>query len=232
MIFRQLFDKESSTYTYLLGCESTKSAVLIDPVKDQVERDLKLLKDLGLTLQLVLDTHVHADHITAAGELRERTSCDTGISVYCEVGCANLQLSEGRAIEVGEISIRVLETPGHTNGCLSYVVGDMVFTGDALLIRGCGRTDFQNGHAGILFDSITEKIFNLPDNTRVYPAHDYRGNTMSTIAEEKLFNPRLTKNREEFIVFMSNLRLEQPRKLTEALPANLNCGIIRSTVSS
>jgi glyoxylase-like metal-dependent hydrolase (beta-lactamase superfamily II) len=232
MIFRQLFDKESSTYTYLLGCESTKSAVLIDPVKEQVERDLKLLEELGLTLQLVLDTHVHADHITAAGELRERTSCDTGVSVQCEVGCANLQLSQGQTLKVGEISIQVLETPGHTNGCLSYLVGDMVFTGDALLIRGCGRTDFQGGDAGRLFDSVTKKLFSLPDNTRVYPAHDYRGNTMSTIAEEKASNPRLTKNREEFIVFMSSLRLEQPRKIMEALPANLNCGNVLTTVRS
>jgi glyoxylase-like metal-dependent hydrolase (beta-lactamase superfamily II) len=208
------------------------SAVLIDPVKEHIERDLKLLEELGLMLKLVLDTHVHADHITAAGELRERTSCDTGVSTQCDVGCANLQLSEEQTIEVGEIFIQVIETPGHTNGCLSYLVGDMVFTGDALLIRGCGRTDFQSGNAGTLFDSVTKKLFSLPDNTRVYPAHDYRGNTMSTIAEEKAFNPRLIKTREEFVVFMSSLRLESPRKIMEALPANLNCGIVRATVCS
>lgn len=232
MIFRQLFDKESSTFTYLLGCESTKAAVLIDPVKEQIGRDLTLLEELGLTLKLVLDTHVHADHITAAGVLRERTSSNTGISNHCDVGCADLQLNEGQTIRVGEISIVVMETPGHTNGCLSYLVGDMVFTGDALLIRGCGRTDFQGGNAGVLFESVTNRLFSLPDGTRVYPAHDYRGNTMSTIAEEKAFNPRLTRSRDEFIDFMSNLNLEQPKKIMEALPANLNCGIFPATVGS
>lgn len=230
MIFRQLFDKESSTYTYLLGCESTRSAVLIDSVKEQIERDLKLLEELGLTLKLVLDTHVHADHVTAAGELREFTSCDTGISFQYDIPCASLQLKDGQTIRVGEIVIQIIETPGHTLGCLSYLVEDMLFTGDALLIRGCGRTDFQNGNAGVLFDSVTRKIFSLPDTTKVYPAHDYRGNSVSTIAEEKTFNPRLTKNREDFIAFMSDLKLEYPKKILEALPANINCGIVKATI--
>lgn len=226
MIFRQLYDLESSTYTYLLADDCTKEAVLIDPVKEQIERDLKLIQELGLKLVTVLDTHVHADHITAAGQLRNRTGCKTGLSARYDVTCADLMLNQGDVVRIGEqVHIRVLETPGHTNGCLTYQCEDMVFTGDALLVRGCGRTDFQNGSARTLYESVTGKLFTLPDSTRVYPAHDYRGHMLSTIGEEKRLNPRLTKTREDFEAFMANLKLTFPKKIMEAVPANQACGL-------
>lgn len=225
MIFRQLFDRETSTYTYLLADPLTREAVLIDPVKDQLERDLRLLDELDLQLKYALDTHVHADHITAAGLLRARTNCQTGISKANGITCTDLQLAEPDMLIVGALSIKVLETPGHTQGCLSYWVGDRVFTGDALLIRGCGRTDFQNGNARQLHESVTEKLFTLPESTLVYPAHDYKGMTASTIGEEKKFNPRLTKAREDFVRFMGELKLDYPRKIMEAVPSNQQCGL-------
>ncbi|HYX32007.1 MAG TPA: MBL fold metallo-hydrolase [Oligoflexus sp.] len=229
MIFRQLFDRETSTYTYLLADADTKEAVLIDPVQEQVDRDLRLLGELDLRLLYVLDTHVHADHITAAGVLRARTSCKTGLSKVSGVECADLQLAEPDTLTLGRIVIHVLETPGHTNGCLSYRVGDRVFTGDTLLIRGCGRTDFQNGNAPKLYDSVTQKLFTLPESTLVFPGHDYRGMTSSTIGEEKHFNPRLTKTRDDFIQFMRDLKLDHPKKIMEAVPANLECGLRGNT---
>lgn len=226
MIFRQLYDLESSTYTYMLADEVTNEAILIDPVKEQVERDLALIQDLGLKLVIVLDTHVHADHITGSGELRNRTGCKTGLSAHYDVTCVDLMLKEGDVVTAGQkVEIQVIETPGHTNGCLTYRCGDMIFTGDALLVRGCGRTDFQNGNARTLYNSVTGKLFGLPESTKVYPAHDYRGHTMSTIGEEKRLNPRLTKSCEEFEDFMSNLKLTYPKKIMEAVPANRACGL-------
>ncbi|MBX3185609.1 MAG: MBL fold metallo-hydrolase [Labilithrix sp.] len=226
MIFRQLFDKESSTYTYLLADPSSREAALIDPVVEHVERDLKLVAELGCRLTKVLDTHVHADHVTAAGTLRQRTGAKTHFSAHGGPACADVLLSDGDEVELGALRIRALETPGHTNTCMSYVVDGKVFTGDALLIRGCGRTDFQEGDAATLWRSVREKLFALPDDTYVYPAHDYRGQTRSTIAEERKHNPRLGEGMTEaqFVELMNNLGLPPPAKIHEAVPANKACG--------
>lgn len=224
MIFRQLFDEDSSTYTYLLADEKTREAIIIDPVLERVDEYVSLLEEAGLTLTCALDTHVHADHVTGAGALRKRTGCNTGVSVHAGVGCADLLLREGAEIRAGDITLRVLETPGHTPTCLSYVTDGMVFTGDALLIGKCGRTDFQGGDAGQLYDSITRKLFALPDDTVVYPGHDYEGRTHSTIGEEKRNNPRLQLDRDAFIRFMNELNLPKPRRMDEAVPANRACG--------
>lgn len=224
MIFRQLFDTESSTYTYLIGDEATRQAVLIDPVLEQVDRDLQLVRELDLTLTHVFDTHVHADHVTASGILRERTG-STVVGGAGGAACANLQVRHGDEVRVGQLVFQVLATPGHTDDSVSYLLGDRVFTGDALLVRGNGRTDFQNGNAAQLYDSITRVLFSLPDETLVYPAHDYKGRTVTSIAEEKRHNPRVVgKSREEFIHLMENLHLPKPRKIDVAIPANRACG--------
>ncbi|MBZ4371743.1 MBL fold metallo-hydrolase [Corallococcus sp. AS-1-6] len=224
MIFRQLFDPESSTYTYLLGDEATRQAVLIDPVLEQVDRDLKLVGELGLTLTHVFDTHVHADHVTASGVLRERTQA-TVVGGVGGAACANVQARHGDEVRVGQLVFKVLATPGHTDDSLSYLLGDRVFTGDALLVRGNGRTDFQNGNASQLYDSLTRVLFSLPDDTLVYPAHDYHGHMATSIGEEKRHNPRVAgKSREEFIHIMENLHLPKPKKIDIAVPANRACG--------
>jgi sulfur dioxygenase len=226
MIFRQLFDKESSTYTYLLGDETSRKAALIDPVVEHVERDLCLLSELGLELTVILDTHVHADHVTGAGTLRTRTGAKTHFSARGGPACADVLLNDGDVVQVGSLVIRGLATPGHTDSCMSYAVGDRVFTGDALLVRGCGRTDFQEGDASMLWSSVHEKLFTLPDATYVYPAHDYRGQTCSTIGEEKKWNPRLggSATAGSFVELMGALHLPPPAKINEAVPANLACG--------
>jgi len=226
MIFRQLFDQNTWTYTYLLADEASKEAVLIDPVIEKLERDLQLLDELGLSLKYVFDTHVHADHVTANGALRERTGCQTGVSEKGGAGCVSLQLKEGDQFNFGAYTIEVLETPGHTDGCLSFVCDNRVFTGDTLLIRGCGRTDFQQGDAGTLFDNITNKLYTLPDATWVYPGHDYHGMTRSNIGEEKAHNPRVSLGRDRFVAFMNDLNLAYPKRIHEAVPANLACGDI------
>ena len=224
MIFRQLFDASTSTYTYLIADEVSRQAALIDPVREQLERDLKLLDELGLELRYVLDTHVHADHVTAAAALREQTGAQT-IGGPGGAACADRSAREGDRFRLGALAIGVLETPGHTDDSLSFVVEDRVFSGDALLIRGTGRADFQNGDAGALYDSITEKLFRLPVGTRVYPGHDYRGHTESSIGEEQLHNPRLAgKSRAEFIALMQELQLPRPARIDEAVPANRACG--------
>lgn len=224
MIFRQLFDYDTWTYTYLLADEASREAVIIDPVREQLQRDLKLIEELGLTLKYALDTHVHADHITSAGDLREVTGCETGIGVGGDVSCADHALQNGDVLHFGGHTLAVMSTPGHTDSCLSFHVDNRVFTGDALFIRGTGRTDFQQGDAGRLYDSISEKLYALPDETLVYPAHDYRGNSVSTIGEEKRFNPRMTQTRDAFIETMAALDLPDPKKIMEAVPANLACG--------
>ncbi|MGZ3417759.1 MAG: MBL fold metallo-hydrolase [Polyangiales bacterium] len=225
MRVRQLFDQTSSTYTYLVWDEESREAALIDSVREQIDRDLKLISELGLTLRHVLDTHVHADHVTGAGGIRERTGVRTVMGKR-GAACADLQLGEGETLALGKTVVRVIETPGHTDESVSYVVDGAIFTGDALLIRGCGRTDFQNGDSGTLFDTITHRFFTLPDDTIVWPAHDYRGQTSTTIGEEKRFNPRVAgKSRDEFIAIMDSLHLPPPAKIAEAVPANRACGM-------
>lgn len=228
MLFRQLFEPETSTYTYLLADTETKDAVLIDPVKETMERDVALLRELGLKLRFVLETHVHADHVTAAGALREATGAKTVVSKRGGAPCADVLVDDGDSIRFGKHALEVRTTPGHTDGCVTYVTDDrrMAFTGDALLIRGTGRTDFQQGDARRLYRSVTEKIFTLPDDALIYPGHDYKGRTVSTVGEEKAFNPRLAnKSEDEFVQIMAALRLAAPKKIDVAVPANLRCGL-------
>jgi glyoxylase-like metal-dependent hydrolase (beta-lactamase superfamily II)/rhodanese-related sulfurtransferase len=230
MIFRQLFDPESSTYTYLLGDEATREAALIDPVLEQLPRDLAVLRELELKLAYVLDTHVHADHITAAGSLRAQTGAQT-VSGRKGASCADVQVGHGDEVRFGSIRIEVLETPGHTDDSVSYRVANHIFTGDALIIRGAGRTDFQNGDAGQLYESITRRLFSLPDATQVHPAHDYKGLTVSTIGEEKRWNVRIAgRSKEGFIALMNGLHLPKPRKIDVAVPANRSCGLAADRV--
>jgi glyoxylase-like metal-dependent hydrolase (beta-lactamase superfamily II) len=230
MIFKQLFDSNTSTYTYLLGDEKSKEAVIIDPVAEHVERDLKLIEELGLELTYVLDTHVHADHVTGSGKLRERTGAKTVLGKDALVACADLGLADGDKIPFGAYEVEVRSTPGHTDGCTSFVVDNegqyMAFTGDALLIRGCGRTDFQQGSASRLFNSVHTQIFTLPDNTLIYPGHDYKGHMSSTVGEEKAHNPRLNADITEadFVGIMDALKLAKPRLIDVAVPANQACG--------
>lgn len=224
MLLRQLFDLQSSTYTYLLADPDSRQAALIDPVEGQLARDVQLLRELGLQLSYALETHVHADHITASGQLRDKLGCVTVGSVK-GARCTDIQLSGGEELALGALRIGALPTPGHTDDSLSYHIPGHVFTGDALLIRGTGRTDFQHGDAGTLYDSLTQVLFRLPDNTVVWPGHDYHGQTCSTIGEEKQHNPRLGQHdRAAFIALMDNLNLPPPKLITEAVPRNRACG--------
>ncbi|NJO77356.1 MAG: MBL fold metallo-hydrolase [Cyanobacteria bacterium RM1_2_2] len=226
MLFRQLFDRDSWTYTYLIADLNTQEAVLVDPVIEQSDRDYKLLNELGLKLKYCLETHVHADHITGTGKLRELTGCEGIVPENAQVACANRWIKHGEVLKVGEIEIQAIATLGHTDSHMAYLVnGDRALTGDALFIRGCGRTDFQSGDAGTLYDSVTQNLFTLSDETLVYPAHDYRGHSVSTIAEEKQWNPRFVgRTRNQFIEFMGSLNLPDPKKMMEAVPANEQCG--------
>ncbi|QXB46733.1 MBL fold metallo-hydrolase [Acinetobacter seifertii] len=228
MFFKQFFEQESSTYTYMLGCEETREAVLIDPVASDIEIYAKELEKHQFTLIYTLDTHVHADHITAANLLRERFHCKSVLHRNSHVSCGDILITDGCTLKLGKLSIEAFYTPGHTNACTSYLVGNMVFTGDALLIDGCGRTDFQQGNAGTLYDSIHNQLFSLPDETIVYPGHDYKGRLSSTIGNERLNNSRLGQNRsrEDFIKLMNNLNLPYPKQIDKALPANQACGSI------
>ncbi len=229
MILRQLYDAVSSTYTYLLADEKTREAILIDPVFEQSQRDLALLQELDLTLKIVADTHAHADHITAAWLLKQKTGCRIASSVVISAQHVDIPLRHGDRFGVSDITLEVRATPGHTDGCNTYVLADhsMAFTGDTLLIRGCGRSDFQQGDPAKLYHSITEQIFSLPDSCAIYPAHDYNGRTRSSVAEEKAFNPRVGggANEKDFVHYMQAMQLPHPKKIDEALPANMRSGM-------
>lgn len=232
MIFRQLFDPESSTYTYLLADEETREAVLIDPVLENLERDLSLLRELALRLVYSLETHVHADHVTASGHLRERLNSRSVVSAAGGAACADVKVQHGDVLRFGRCGLEVRSTPGHTDGCVTYVTLDhgLAFTGDALLIRGCGRTDFQQGDPGRLYDSVHHQILTLPEGTLLYPGHDYKGRTVTTVAEERDHNPRLGggRTKEEFVGIMRELNLAYPKKIDVAVPANLQCGVVEA----
>lgn len=229
MLFRQLFDAESSTYTYLLASAPGREAVIIDPVKSQVPQYIQLINQLGLKLVKAIDTHTHADHVTGLGDLRDQTDCTTIMGEYTKAECVSMQVRENDLITIDGIELRALYTPGHTDESFSFVLNpdkpDAVFSGDVLLIRGTGRTDFQNGDAEKSWDSIVNKLFKLPDQTILYPAHDYKGWTASSIIEERRFNPRLAgKSKAEYVDIMNNLSLSNPKLMDVAVPANLACG--------
>ncbi|MBC7499760.1 MAG: MBL fold metallo-hydrolase [Herminiimonas sp.] len=227
MIFRQLFEPLSSTYTYLLGCEETGQAILIDPVIVSIERDLAELDRLGLRLAYSVETHIHADHITAALELKNKVGSKIAAPAFDRLPCTDVGIVEDVPLQVGSLVLQPLHTPGHTAGHFSYLFRDRIFTGDALLIEGCGRTDFQEGDADTLYRSVTEKLFVLPDETLVYPGHDYQERFLSSIAQEKKRNPRLGQERtlEQFREIMDNLHLPYPKFIDFALPGNRQCGV-------
>ncbi len=229
MIFRQLFERESSTYTYLIACTETREAVLIDTVKTEVSRYLQLLDELNLKLVYALDTHTHADHITGAGALRDATQCKTLLGEEAGSPCVSQGIQDGDRINIGKLALKAIYTPGHTDDSYSYLLEYVdetyVFTGDTLLIRGTGRTDFQNGSAQDQYHSLFTKLLTLPGNTWVYPAHDYKGWMRSTIAEEKSHNPRLqVPDLAAYVAIMDNLDLPNPTQMDIAVPANRACG--------
>jgi glyoxylase-like metal-dependent hydrolase (beta-lactamase superfamily II)/rhodanese-related sulfurtransferase len=232
MIFRQLYDAASSTYTYLLADEHSREAILIDPVFEQAQRDLAMLRELDLTLKIVADTHAHADHITAAWLLKQKTGCLIALSAQAGAVNVDMLLQHGQRFGVQGVTLEARATPGHTNGCTSFVLADhsMVFTGDALLIRGCGRSDFQQGDPARLYHSITEQLFSLPDDCAIYPAHDYNGRTSSSVSEEKRHNPRVGggASEQDFVQYMKAMQLPHPKKIDEALPNNLRSGMPES----
>lgn len=227
MIFKQLFDDNTWTYTYLIADTDTKEAVFIDPVNTHIDDYLQLLEEYGLQLKYSLETHVHADHITASGLLRQKTGAQTAVSQLCGADTADIQMQDGDIFEFGNgETIKVIATPGHTPGSVSFLWRDRVFTGDALFIDGCGRTDFQGGNPGDLYDAITQRLFTLPGDTLVYPGHDYKGRWVSNIQQERLSNQRLAgKSRDQFIEIMNNLNLPNPKLIDEAVPANRYCGL-------
>jgi glyoxylase-like metal-dependent hydrolase (beta-lactamase superfamily II) len=226
MIFRQLFEPLSSTYTYLVGCEETGAAMLIDPVVNAMERDLAVLSQLGLRLEYTVDTHVHADHITGALHLKERVGSKIAAPAMERLPCVDVPIEDGRSMKLGSVVLLPMHTPGHTDGHFAYIAGERVFTGDALLIDGCGRTDFQNGDSVALYRSVRERLFALPDDHLVYPCHDYQQRRVSTIAQERSRNPRLGGERtlEDFVRLMAELNLPYPKFIDHAVPGNRSCG--------
>jgi len=236
MIFKQLFETDSSTFTYLIADRDSGVAILIDPVRETVERDLQVLKDMNLTLTATLETHVHADHLTGARLLKAKTGCKIAYPAMVQSSCIDIGIKEGEAFKVGNIVLNPLFTPGHTDHHHAYLIDTpvqkLLFTGDALLIEACGRTDFQSGSAEILYNSIHNKIFSLPDETLVYPGHDYEGRFITSVAQEKVRNPRLGngKSKKEFIKIMDGLDLPYPRKIDFAVPGNEQCGVCPDNV--
>jgi glyoxylase-like metal-dependent hydrolase (beta-lactamase superfamily II)/rhodanese-related sulfurtransferase len=232
MIFRQLFDSVSGTYTYLLASRRGGEALIIDPVLEKVDRYLQLIHELDLKLVKAVDTHLHADHITGLGALRDRTQCITVMGEQSKADVVSMRLAEGEKLTVEGVSLDVLYTPGHTDDSYSYLMGDRVFTGDTLLIRGTGRTDFQNGNPRQQYDSIFNKLLRLSDETLVFPAHDYKGETVSTIGEEKAFNPRLqVKSIDEYVALMNSLNLPNPKMMDVAVPANMRVGLAQDEIA-
>jgi sulfur dioxygenase len=232
MIFRQLFDSVSGTYTYLLASRHGGEALIIDPVLEKVERYIQLVKELDLKLIKAVDTHLHADHITGLGALRDRTHCVTVMGEMSQVDVVSMRLSEGDKLTIEGVALDVLYTPGHTDDSYSFLMRDRVFTGDTLLIRGTGRTDFQNGDARAQYHSIFNKLLRLPDETMVFPAHDYKGETVSTIAEEKKFNPRLqVRSIDEYVDLMGKLNLPNPKMMDVAVPANMRVGLAQDAIA-
>jgi glyoxylase-like metal-dependent hydrolase (beta-lactamase superfamily II)/rhodanese-related sulfurtransferase len=234
MIFRQLFDPVSSTYTYLIGSRRGGEALIIDPVLDRVDRYLQLIRELELELVKAIDTHIHADHVSGLGALRDRTHCVTVMGQESGVDVVSIRVSEGDRVEIeGGIGLDPIYTPGHTSESYSFLAGDRVFTGDTLLIRGTGRTDFQNGDPRAQYESLFGKLLKLPDETLVYPAHDYKGDTVSTIGEERRSNPRLqVRSVDEYVAIMSNLKLDNPKLMDVAVPANLKLGLAQDAIDA
>src|SRR6187399_2427393 len=232
MPFRQLFERESSTYTYLIAPRTGGEALLIDPVRSELSQYLQLIDELDLRLVFAIDTHVHADHITALGDLRTETNCATLMGAQSKAECVSRKISDGDRLSVEGLELRALHTPGHTDDSYSFVMNDRVFTGDTLLIRGTGRTDFQNGDAGAQYESLFGKLMKLPDETLVYPAHDYKGDTVSTIGEEKRYNPRLqVRGIDEYVELMNNLNLPNPKMMDVAVPANMKVGLAQEEIA-
>jgi sulfur dioxygenase len=226
MIFRQLFDSVSGTYSYLLASRAGGEAMILDPVLERVDRYCQLLRELDLKLVKAVDTHLHADHVTGLGELRDRTHCITIMGEETKADVVSMRVSDGDKVTIEGITLDVMYTPGHTDDSYSFLTGDRVFTGDTLLIRGTGRTDFQNGSARAQYDSIFNRLLKLPDETLVFPAHDYKGDTVSTIGEEKRYNPRLqVRSVDEYIELMNNLKLPNPKMMDVAVPANMRVGL-------
>jgi len=228
LVFRQLFDPQSATYTYLLADRGSREALLIDPVFEQARRDAALIEELGLRLKWTLETHVHADHVTGAWLLRQKLGSKIALAASSGAEGADRYIEPGERIGFGKRNVEARATPGHTSGCMTYVLDDasMAFTGDALLIRGCGRTDFQQGDPGKLFRSVRAQIFSLPDECTLFPGHDYRGLTATSVGEEKLYNPRLAEGilEQDFVGYMKHLGLPHPKQMEVAVPANLKCG--------
>ena len=232
MIFRQLFDQVSGTYSYLLASRSGGEALIIDPVLEKVDRYLQLVHELDLKLVKALDTHLHADHITGLGALRDRTHCITVMGEQTKADVVSMRLGDGDKLTIEGVALDVIYTPGHTDDSYSFLMPDRVFTGDTLLIRGTGRTDFQNGDPRAEYHSIFGRLLKLPDATLVYPAHDYKGDTVSTIGEEKAFNPRLqVKSVEEYVDLMNNLKLANPKMMDVAVPANMKVGLAQEEIA-
>src|SRR6201991_2108172 len=232
MIFRQLFDSVSGTYSYLLASRAGGEALILDPVLEKVDRYCQLLRELDLKLVKAVDTHLHADHVTGLAELRDRTHCVTIMGEQSKADVVAMRVAEGDKVTIEGVSLEVMFTPGHTDDSYSFLMGDRVFTGDTLLIRGTGRTDFQNGCPRMQYDSIFNRLLRLPDDTMVFPAHDYKGDTVSTIGEEKRCNPRLQVGSvDEYVALMNGLNLSNPKMMDVAVPANQRQGLVQDEIA-